>query len=88
MKFNLLSCIVTTVPLPQKRSCGDGTNGEKEIAVSWPTDSNGGKGSAHEKTGYCNSPLSLFKNTGNHLDGHILSFHTRLCHTGGKLYGI
>lgn len=66
-----------------------GTNEEKEIAMSWQTDSRGGgseeKGSDREETGCCSSPLSLFKNTVNHLDGPTLSFHARLCHIERKI---
>lgn len=51
--------------------------------MSWPIDSGGGSGS--EETGCCSSPLSLFRNTVNHLDGPILLFHARLCHIGRKI---
>lgn len=45
----------------------------------------GENGSDREETGCCSSPLSLFKNTVNHLDGLTLSFHARLCHVGRKI---
>lgn len=86
MKCKLLSLRLSHLPLPQtKRSCDGGTNDEKEIALSWPTDSRGGKDQTEEETGCCSSPMSLFKSSVNHLDGPTLSSHARLCHIGRKI---
>lgn len=39
------------LPVLQKRSCGGGTNEEKEIAVSWPTDSRRGAARIKDQKG-------------------------------------
>ena len=43
------------------------------------------KGSDRKETGCGRSPPSLLKNTENHLEGLILSPHTRLRHIGREI---